>query len=218
MSTKTKRPHRRSPNAKKYKGFNVEKKYYIVAIVTMILSVVIAFIALFLNSGKTETEINQGSDNQGVVINGDNNTINQSSQLQPNEDNSNTNSDPLNYAPERILPHTADLMGQQKYNDAITYLNECIQRTDLSEEMKDCCNYNLGLCLLATGENDNLAVSILSPIAERTERADIYYYLCYAYFRTGRLEDAIAAIECAIELDNQEDYHTLRDKLIDISS
>lgn len=184
----------------------------------MILSVVIAFIALFFNGEKTETEINQGSDNQGLVINGDNNIVNQSSRLQPTEDNSNIYIDPLNYAPERILPHTADLMGQQKYNDAITYLNECIQRTDLSEEMKDCCNYNLGLCLLATGENDNLAASILSQIAKRTEKADIYYYLCHAYFRTGRLEDAIAAIECAIELDNQEDYHILRDKLIDISS
>lgn len=220
MSTrmKMKRHHPHSSDTEKNKRANLEKKYYIVAIITMVLSVAIALIALFLDSGKTETEINQGSDNQGMVINGDNNIINQSSLPQINENNTNTYSDPLNYAPEGILPHTADLMGQQKYSDAITYLSECLQRTDLSKEMRDCCSYNLGLCLLATGENDNLAASILSQVAKHAEKAEIYYYLCYVYFRTGQLNDAIAAIESAIELDSQEEYYILRDKLIDISS
>lgn len=199
------------PNEKKLD--RLEAKYYIVAIITMILSVIIAFLALFMGSEKTETEVTQGSNSENTVINGDNNIVNQGYITQENNE---ICEDPLTFQSDDLrLAYTADLMEQGSYNDAIAFLRKCLRLSDLSEEMKSCVNYNLGLCLLTTGTDYNQAATHLAEAANQVKQAEIYYYLCHAYMRAERFTDALNAIDQAIELDNdQTDYQTLRDKLI----
>lgn len=187
---------------------NLEAKYYWVAIVTMILAVIIAGIGLFVNRGASETGITQGSNNNNTVINGDHNTINQSYTEQEKEE---ICENPLTFQSDDLcLAYTADLMGQEKYGDAIVFLRKCLQSLELSEEMENCFNFNLGLCLLTTGEDYNQAANLLTKVANQVKQAEVYYYLCHAYIRAKLPIDAMNAIEKAIELDDQPAYQELK--------
>lgn len=199
----------------KSKPSSLEAKYYKVAIITMILSVLIATLALFMNnnSDNTETEVTQGSNNENVVINGDNNIVNQNYDVQEGNE---IYEDPLYFQSDDLrLAYTADLMEQKRYNDAIGFLRECLQLPELSKEMESCVNFNLGLCLLMTGTDYNQAAILLDNVSKQVKQAEIYYYLCHAYIRAGLFTEAQTAIDQAIELDSERtDYQILRNMLI----
>ncbi len=188
---------------------DLEKVYYVVAIITMILSALFAGAALLIGNGAKEIGVSQGSNSNNFTIIGKD--IKLTATEQKEED---VYEAPQMFQNDNLrLAYAADLMEQEKYQAAIGFLREYLQLPELSDEVKDCVNFNLGLCLLTTGVDYNQAASLLSEMADHVKQAKVYNYLCHACIRAKRPADALDAIERAIDLDDQENYRELRDML-----
>lgn len=108
------------------------------------------------------------------------------------------------------LAYAADLIGQGQHQAAAAFLSDFLAMVEPGSQLATAIQYDRGLAHLYLKEY-NQAVVDLSTVTAQVEYSDAYYNLGNAYTGLEDDENALAAYEHAIALEQKPEYVAARD-------